>query len=430
MPPRVHVAHLALALLLTATTALPGCSLFRRNAGSPAPQPAASQTQFQRNAQELAYARRDEQIARRQGQLARRAAQESLLASADRPAFDPDAPPDQVVTAADPNDTTLDNGSRADRVVDGMVGQVNGQAIYADNIFEPIHAQLRALGRRLPRDQFRQQATQLIAGRLQQLVTDSLIYGEAEGDLNENEPRGLRQAIENHREELVRRYGRGSVTLANDTLLDEQGVTLDDKVEEFRQQLVVRRYLRQELQPLINVTRRDIRRYYDDNIDTYQPPQTYTVYFIRNPDDATVRSLADRIDAGELTFDQAATLDDNAFRNDQMGMFAEGLRLEDIGEGVLRDTAATLDDQQVSEPFEFNNAWWLMKLDHEPRGQMRTLADAQLEIERQLRAQRFGAESARFRRELVRTGSYNPIDQMARDLVDIAITRYSRPTSS
>jgi hypothetical protein len=422
---RLAAASLAAIALLAASA---GCSLFKKNNDRPPVQPAASQTQFQRNAQELAFARRDEQIARRQGNLARRAAQEALFAAGTREAFDPDAPAEiQLELDDDPPDAAAPG-----RVVDGMVGQVNGQAIYADDIFEPIHAQLRALGRTQPRARFRQQAAQLIFNRLQQLVTDSLIYGEAERDLSENERLGLRQLVENHREELIRRFGRGSVTLANDTVLEEQGKSLNELVEQYRQEVVVRRYLRQELEPRINVTRRDIRRHYDDNLATYQPPQTYAVYFIRNPDPAVVRSLRQRIAAGELTFDQAAAGAEhgNDFRPEQMGLFQEGLRLDDIGEGVLRDTAAGLGDRQVSEPFAFNDQWWLMKLEHEPRGEMRSLTEAQLEIERHLRNQRFGGESARFRRELIRTGSYNPIDQMARDLVDIAITRYARPTQS
>ncbi|MEM9253461.1 MAG: peptidylprolyl isomerase [Planctomycetota bacterium] len=413
-------------------TPVHGCSLFRQNANGAPSARATNQTEFQRQAQERAFARRDEQIARRQGMVARRAAAEvAQLRDELNPAFSRNSPLGEPTLDANP--PARDDGPApdpaAERVVDGMVGQVNGQAIYADDIFEPIHAQLRGLGRRLPRAQFRQQATQLIAGRLQQLVTDSLIYGEAERDLSENERFGLRQAIESHREELIRRFGRGSVTLANDTLIDEEGVTLDEKVEEFRQSLVVQRYLRQELLPRVNVTRRDIRKYYEDNIDTYQPPQTYTVYFIRNVAEPTLRDMAGLIAREEQTFDQVASLADNEFRNDQFGLFAQGLQIDDISEGILRDMAVGLDDGEVSEPFEFNNRWWIMKLDYDEVGEAQTLADAQVDIETRLRAQQFGAESQKFRRELVRTGSYNPIEQMANDLVEIAVTRYSQPTT-
>ncbi|MEM0915238.1 MAG: peptidyl-prolyl cis-trans isomerase [Planctomycetota bacterium] len=415
-------------------TPVHGCSLFRQNAnGAPAAR-ATNQTEFQRQAQERAFARRDEQIARRQGMVARRAAAEvAQLRDELNPAFSRNSPLGEPTLDANP--PARDDGPApdpaAERVVDGMVGQVNGQAIYADDIFEPIHAQLRGLGRRLSRAQFRQQATQLIAGRLQQLVTDSLIYGEAERDLSENERFGLRQAIESHREELIRRFGRGSVTRANDTHIDEEGVTLDEKVEEFRQSLVVQRYLRQELLPRVNVTRRDIRKYYEDNIDTYQPPQTYTVYFLRDREELAVSAMLDRVRGGEETFDQVATTQDevNGFRPDQFGLFAQGLQIDDISEGVLRDTALELGDGEVSEPFPFNDLWWIMKLDYDEVGEAQTLADAQVDIETRLRAQQFGAESQKFRRELVRTGSYNPIEQMANDLVEIAVTRYSQPTT-
>ncbi|MEO0963719.1 MAG: peptidylprolyl isomerase [Planctomycetota bacterium] len=434
MPPPLR-SPLLVAALAGLIAPCQGCSLFRQNANGAPPQRAANQTEFQLNAQERAFARRDEQIARRQGTLARRAAEEAAqLRDELNPGLRDPSPLTELTL--DPNARSASDGpaptASAERVVDGMVGQVNGQAIYADDIFEPIHAQLRALGRRLPRAQFRQQATQIIAGRLQQLVTDSLIFGEAERDLSENERFGIRQAIELHREELIRRFGRGSVTLANDTLVAEEGVTLDEKVEEFRQSVVVQRYLRQELLPLVNVSRRDIRRYYEDNLDTFQPPQTYTVYFIRDADRDALDAMVARIAGGEETFDQVASTQDpqKGFRPEQFGLFAQNLRLDEISEGTLRDTAAELDDQALSDPFEFNNSWWVMKLDYEEVPEARTLADAQVEIEQQLRAQRFGAESEKFRRELVRTGSYNPIEQMARDLVEIAVTRYSRPTTA
>ena len=64
--------------------------------------------------------------------------------------------------------------------VDAMVGQVNGKPIYASTVFESIFEQLAALGRSLPRAEFRQRAGQLIEARLGQIVTDALILGEAE----------------------------------------------------------------------------------------------------------------------------------------------------------------------------------------------------------------------------------------------------------
>ncbi len=80
--------------------------------------------------------------------------------------------------------------------VAGMVGQVNGQAIYADDVFEPMHEQLRALGQSLSRQDFRQRAEVLIRGRLDQIMTDSLILGEAQRDLSERERQGLKRIMQ------------------------------------------------------------------------------------------------------------------------------------------------------------------------------------------------------------------------------------------
>ncbi|MEO0587132.1 MAG: peptidylprolyl isomerase [Planctomycetota bacterium] len=396
----MRTAWLLAAAVVVSTAG--GCSLSKKNAGNGGEaEPEVSQAEFQRMKQRLAEERRasDRAVAEEPAAL---------------PSMSAQSPPPRVGTP---------------RRVDGMVGQVNGQAIYADAIFEPIEPTLRTLGRRLPQAEFRTRATQIIGNRLGELITNSVVYGAAERDLTENEQAGLRLMVDRHRDELIRKYGQGSVTLANDTLVEEEDATLAETVEAFRQEVVIRRYISREVAPLVNVSRRDVRRYYEANIDEFVPPQTYAVSFIRNGSEDVVRGLWALIDTRSLTFDEAAgDKDANDFRPDQAGLFAEGLRLEDIGEGVLRDTAATLGDGEVSEPFEFNGLWWVMRLDHEERPEAQTLTEAQVEIDRLLRSRSGQVEQAKFIGGLQRNASHTPTAQMTGDLVEIAIARYSRPT--
>lgn len=395
-----------MAGVVTAATA-GGCALSKKNADNGAAvEEEASQAEFQRIKRALAEERRSGEAAT-------------------------DAATDARSAGALPTMAASSSASRpgTPRQVDAMVGQVNGQAIYADAIFEPIEPTLRTLGRRLPPAQFRQQATEIIGRELGALIANSVIYGAAERDLSESEQRGLRLLIDRHRDELIRKYGRGSVTLANDTLVEEEGTTLAEAVEAHRQEVVIRRYISREVAPLVNVSRRDVRRYYQANIDEFVPPQTYAVSFIRNANEEVVRGLWELIDTRSLTFDEAASNKDaNDFRHDQAGLFERGLRIEDIGEGVLRDTASALGDGEVSEPFAFNGLWWVMRLEHEERPDARTLTEAQLEIDRLLRNRSGQVEQARFIGNLQRNASHTPTAQMTGDLVEIAIARFSRPT--
>src|SRR5699024_10537599 len=80
--------------------------------------------------------------------------------------------------------------------VDGMIGQVNGQAIYADAVLKPISAQLKALSKRVSPSEFIKRAKQLIENRLRQIVADNLILGQAMRDLDSNQKKALNHYVQ------------------------------------------------------------------------------------------------------------------------------------------------------------------------------------------------------------------------------------------
>lgn len=317
--------------------------------------------------------------------------------------------------------------SAAGYTVDAMVGQVNGRALYTQSVFEPIHEQLAALGRTLPRATFRVRAKELINKRLDEIVTDALILGEAERDLSEMEKYGLQRLLKEEREELLRKWGSGSEFVANQNLIEKTGKTLDQKVEERRAVLLVQRYMRAKLFPKINVTRKDIERYYFEHEKEFNPPPGRVVRVIR----ATDNAAADRVEAAlaqGTPFQEVAASKNNAFRARDAGLMPEASTGDEVFtvaelNDALKKLAAGKHSQRVRAG---NDSWWVM-VESITTGKTRTLRDVQLDIEELLKRQRYQYLSSRYRQKLFTEGSYNPLEEMGASLLQVAMSRYAFP---
>lgn len=321
-------------------------------------------------------------------------------------------------------------GDTAIYTVDAMVGQVNGRALYASSVLEPIADQLAALGRTLPRGVFRERATSLIASRLDQIVADALILGEAERDLSENEQMGLTQLLREKREELLRQYGRGSVSLANETMIEQTGKGLDQTLAEYRQKMLVRRYLQQKLMPKMVVSRKDVERYYNDKQSEFNPPAGRTLRLIRVTDAAAADRIESALNAGK-PFAEVAGDRGNLYRRDQGGLMADVARGENIfTQDELNKAMLKLDKGQASSRITIGNAHWWVFVESIESGKPKTLRDVQLDIEETLKRQRYQSLTQRYRQRLFSEGSYNPVAQMTDSLVQVAISRYAIVTTS
>lgn len=310
--------------------------------------------------------------------------------------------------------------------MDAMVGQVNGQAIYANLVFEPLADQLTALGRSLEGPVFMRRASELIAARLDQMVTDALILSEAQRDLTDAERSGLRAMIQRKREDLLRQWGQGSLALAEARLREETDKTLDETLEAFRQQQIVRRYLMQKLLPLINVTRRDVEQYYREHSEIYQPSRTRTVRLIRLDRAADADTVAAALASGK-PFKEVASGRPNAYRPEEGGLWPDPIIGDEGLGGALGEALRDMTAGQHKGPIDFNKATWWLYVETEDRAQARSLREVQLDIEKELRQNRFRYLSQRYRQRLYDQGSFNEMEKMVTALLDVAVSRYDTP---
>ena len=255
-----------------------------------------------------------------------------------------------------------------------------------------------------------------------QIVADALILGEAERNLNEAQQSALRAHLSRYRASLLRQ-GLGSIELTEQMLQEKHGKSLDQMIEEERQRQVVRAYLQEKLFPKIHVSRKMVERYYQDNLDEFQPKPKRTVRLIRVIKEAEADRLGALLQQG-VAFETVASDPANLYEPRKGGMWGEVTGDKPFRYDELNSAIGNLGPNERSPRIEAGNAYWWLYADEVELGESRTLQQAQLDIEQAMRETQFQRLTREYREELFETGSYNPLDEMTVRLVDIATSRY------
>jgi len=323
----------------------------------------------------------------------------------------PGVPVENMAPATQPTPLPGANGAP----IDAMVGQVNGTAIYASTVLGDDAEELARLGAELPVDAFREEARKLIDNRLRALVLESLIRGEAQRSLNEGQRLGLERLMADRREELIRRYGMGSLKLAQQNILEATGKTLSQNLREAREKLIVEHHLRQTIGPKIYVSRRDVERVYEARRSEYQPPAVRSIELIVANTEAEAESVRQKIDSG-VSFIEAGTVERmDGVKGDEPFMFSQ-----------INAVIADAELNRVYGPLPARDRWWVFRVVEIDQPAGVPLVEAQTEITQQLRAEQYATLSDQYQRDLLARGSYNPISEMTALLVDIAAARYAK----
>ena len=308
------------------------------------------------------------------------------------------------------------------RPVEGLIGHVAGQPLYAHRVLDGLEDELRAIGQRETRAGFRNRATELIRRRLASLVIDALVLQEAERVLTVGEREGLRQLIEFQREELLRRYGQGSIALAQRNIVEQTGTRLDRSLQDFRESVLIRTYLDRKIDPLVNVSRRDIARYYRDNYTSFNPPAERDVRLLWARDAADAEAIRDRLNAGEA-FAEIAAEPLNQYPGKAAVYPIEGEVM--FGFDAIDAAVSELDQGQWVGPIEQQGRYWFVQLDRLTGEDGTTLMDAQAQIERTLRDDQGRRLREDFFDRLRTAGSFTDERAMTEAVLQIATSKYA-----
>ncbi len=330
-------------------------------------------------------------------------------------------------TAMPPRQPTSTSDDQRRMVVDGLVGQINGRPVYANDFFVPIEDQLRALSRRGSQRDFRAQATVVIDDHLHQIVLNELFLAEAESQLTREQQQGLFAWMRHLREVTIAEAG-GTRTGTGQRLRETEGLTIDEYIQRRRDLGLIQQLREDKIEPRVIVTWRDVQREYQRRWDDFNPPATLRLGRIRLTTDTQaeeIEHVKQQLDAGVPFADIAASVgqadDGQQWQQFQMG----GGGIADISlADPIKQRLIHLEVGDTTEAIEIGSAtWWLhiAGID-QPRG--RDLYEVQRQIYDSLHNRRFQEEFNRYIDSLLAEGIYDEFDSMLQRLVDIAVVRY------
>lgn len=343
---------------------------------------------------------------------------------------------DVVVLAGDPKDAVVATARPVSQpaFLDGVIGQINGKPVYADRFLGRLDGQLRALVKQTRSNrEWLQAAAKLIRELLVSDIRDELLLAEARAALTPEEKAGLVFFLTSIRENLASLAG-GSEERAEERVLEAEGKTLTEKAKDERDKALIGRLFSQQIQPRVNVSWRDVRKAYERSYAEFNPPPIAHFRMIWAAPDApgkpSPKAEITRLLGEGRTFEEVARSEFNAFSRADGGAVpprpVEGPYREAtlFADPTLNARARDLSPGQSVGPFEFQNrsVWILLeRLEQKPG---RSLADAQIEIARALRARKYNEEIARYFQRILERGSFSDIDAMTERLLVLASERY------
>ncbi|MEM1446174.1 MAG: peptidylprolyl isomerase [Planctomycetota bacterium] len=336
------------------------------------------------------------------------------------------AEPTIVARAAnDPVDTPLPARIDPDDPlpVDGMIGQINGRPVYANDVLADLSDALAAKGRQLDAAQFENEAKQVINEAVRATLRSRLILAEAERALTEQEWQAVRYMRGQRREELLRTHGLGSLKATDRVLREETGRGLEETLTRFQEGIITRTYISQNLNALINVTRRDIERFYRENQDRFQPDPTRDLTIIVTDTQEAADEVTTQLESG-VAFAEVATGPLQALSTD--GVMTDLAGDEPFGRPEIEGPMVDAEEGEWFGPVEVEDGrLWFVKVDRVELAKHVSLEDAQASIEEALRQQQQSIRTEQFLKRLADEGNFTEPEAMVDALIRIAISRYA-----
>ncbi|QQS08781.1 MAG: peptidyl-prolyl cis-trans isomerase [Phycisphaerales bacterium] len=321
-------------------------------------------------------------------------------------------------------------GTSADGVlIDVIVGDINGRQIAAKSFFVPMADRLRATAQdpNVSLEQWRKTAIDTIGKELVAIVRDELVRADAMAKLTPEMKSMLSLRVSMLADERASKHGGSALRAERMTGVSEQTQRKRDESE-----LLVRKWIQEEIRSKIQITDRDVRLYYEKNNDKYQPPKTYVFRHIVVPAARAenVSSIQSMIDSN-IAVDQIASSDLN-LNSPSSGAIEERKVPGDRAEAKFYNTeslntvAREIPIGQWSPPI-FNDGYtewlYLERID----GKSISYEEAQGAIRQFLEAQAFAEAQDLVVKRMMERGNYTAIDTMGQRLLEIAEDWYYKP---
>lgn len=333
--------------------------------------------------------------------------------------------------AAGPALDASDGGSASLRVgrrwiVDALIGQINGRPLYAGEFLESLEDRILRLAAEEPDERARLATAELVSNRLQQYVNNELIIAEAEQQLSPEMRAGLISFLQQIRESTISGYG-GTRQGAEASLAETYGMSLDEFVNEKKNEALARELLRKRIQPRVIVSWRDVELAFARLQAQEDATGKIAIGRIRMPvDDPRVPDITRRLAGGE-DFEAIATelsISDNGMWN-EFDLPDDGIAGLELAEDIRGGLQAVPQGKASAPVTRGTSMHWYCVLDvRQPNGKSIWDPAVQLSLRSDLENSRAMREQNRYLFTLRDKWISSDFDDMRRRLVAIAIQRY------
>ena len=265
----------------------------------------------------------------------------------------------------------------ASRVIDRIVAVVNGEIITQYDLDRKLAPHIQQVAKDGLSAKDKARIVSLQRGLLQKMVDEMLLLKEAERlgiEISETE-------IENHIRQIKRQNN-----ITEEQLLEQlkrERLTRDEYERNLREDMQRFRLLSAMVNRKVVVSEDDIQEYYERNREEYVRERKVSLGLILLPPEEDAGGLAQRISAGDISFEDAAVQYSIGPGKEQGGSIGN-LTWSEIG----LDWKAALEGVEVdgvSDPFAIGRRKAILKLIGEQAGDIRPLEEVRIEISEALR---------------------------------------------
>ncbi len=340
---------------------------------------------------------------------------------------------DIAVLPGEPKGVIAPGAAPADKpiVVDALIGQINGKPIYASRFLAPMDRRLRAKRAELKNNTAWQRAAgEIIISQLYDNLRDELFLAEARAELSPEQRQGLFYFLNQVRDNLASFYG-GSREEADARLQEKELQTFEGKVEQEKNQALIRTVFQKYIAPRVNPSWRDVTRQYDRDRRNYNPPPVAVIrlVYVDAANAKGLQEVTDALAAGK-PFAEVAELPANVFPKGDEGVVSATFDGDLATAKLFLDPDLNANAQKLTPggvvgPFDYNKrqkVWMHLEQVKQPAGV--PLEEVQLKIYQSLYEAKLNEEAVRFLKRLEERASFTAVPEMAERLLLIASERY------
>ncbi|MDY6914269.1 MAG: peptidyl-prolyl cis-trans isomerase [Planctomycetota bacterium] len=329
-------------------------------------------------------------------------------------------------------------------VIAASVLQVNDRFITVEEILHKLRGDLSKLGAKSPENVFRHRAQEVIGRKVRDEIGELLVLAEASKRLTEPQNKWIDNEVAQTRRELLAEAGGSRSRL--DEMLGREGTNLDKLLQEHRQQLKIKTYLRTKFISAVTVNRRMLWNYYRRHRSEFSSPKHVQMQIIAVPfatflpagaavtelerraaaerAGEQIKQAANAIAAGE-EFGEVAKRLSRGIKADRGGvwpMMAAG----SFRETKVEQAAFELAQGQVSDVIETDTGYYIAKAKAIQPGQVVSFEQAQVKIDEILRQQQYAKLTNEYFDRLLEDATIIESEKFIALAVDLAVKRYLR----